>query len=1107
MKERPLSELVRVNRRYHRSIRVDTDWNQANSLEGFICAPSVASAMQDMAHQLRNSSQAAFTWTGPYGSGKSSLAVALAALVAGDKKTRHKAAELLGKETAAALRQAFEINRREWVVATATGRRASLLEITTEALVNAGVIRVGDEQDWTEATLLRRLQARIQKKSNGAGLLIILDELGKAVEHAVTTSGDLHLLQQLAEISARSNGTLVLIGILHQGFSEYAESSRKSLGDELAKVQGRFADIVLSATQYEQLGLIASALEVEPLSVAPPKHGIVTVVKNVSRQRKLSERDVTALLQKCWPLNPVVAVLLPALARRRFGQNQRSIFSFLTSAEPLGFSEFIATHSESQTYDAPRLWAYLRANLEPAILASADGHKWATAVDSVERAGALHGTVAANVLKSLALIEMVRESTGMTATPATIAVASGIGEETCASTIASLVAAGLVVNRKHLGYYTLASGSDFNIEEAVKAARPLLHERAFQIAQRHRPQRPLLAKRFYHETGSLFWARVRFIGTDELDSGDALDSTCLGDIAVLLPESSSEPIDAATVQDKIERNPRWLAIGTSKNAVRFSEVLQEVAAIELVAETRPEPRVDAVARREVDARLRQAHERLDAALDDLMSSTVWYRKGGAPKRLNSRELTSFVSDQAAEQYPHAPRWPNELLQRVKPSSSAVAALRNLLYGLVQREGEPLLGLEGYSAERGLFESLVSAAGLYRLTAEGWAIVPPTEADPCKLSPAFVAARRLLEDAAGNLSLSRLYDIWQARPFGVKQGALPLLAFLFVLSHRDQLAWYRGGSFQTRISDLDVDLVLQDAGQIGIRWVAERKGSGDSEAIADALWQRGILPKGETSPLRIARALVAAYDSLPAWTRRTSSLSVGAAKLRQALKNASDPHELLFRDVPSVLTVNSQSGNASVREQLQQLLDELSNQYPTRLELFHQQLLRELDSDGDPELIRARARQLQGATGDLRLSAFAARLAVFSGRQEDVEGIVSLAINKSTKDWGDTDLAQAHIELADLCQKFLRAELYQRIDGRAPQRVAIGVLVGDGRKSPARLMEVELSKADGDAVHRVADQLERLLRSTPMGRSVAVAALAEVANRIAGDIDEAREDEH
>jgi DNA helicase TIP49 (TBP-interacting protein) len=72
-----LSSHVQINTRFVRSIRIDADYGRTDALEGFVLQPSALSALEVMARHINESQQRAFTWTGPYGSGKSSLALAV----------------------------------------------------------------------------------------------------------------------------------------------------------------------------------------------------------------------------------------------------------------------------------------------------------------------------------------------------------------------------------------------------------------------------------------------------------------------------------------------------------------------------------------------------------------------------------------------------------------------------------------------------------------------------------------------------------------------------------------------------------------------------------------------------------------------------------------------------------------------------------------------------------------------------------------------------------------------------------------------------------------------------------------------------------------------
>jgi energy-coupling factor transporter ATP-binding protein EcfA2 len=91
---------------------------------------------QDNARLIIDAGQRAFTWTGPYGSGKSSLALALAAAVGSDSGLRKAARDLLG-DAAAPVDQAFPPGDTGWLVVPVVGRRADPIDDLEVSLARA----------------------------------------------------------------------------------------------------------------------------------------------------------------------------------------------------------------------------------------------------------------------------------------------------------------------------------------------------------------------------------------------------------------------------------------------------------------------------------------------------------------------------------------------------------------------------------------------------------------------------------------------------------------------------------------------------------------------------------------------------------------------------------------------------------------------------------------------------------------------------------------------------------------------------------------------------------------------------------------------------------
>jgi type II secretory pathway predicted ATPase ExeA len=102
-----LRERVRIARRFQRSIRIDADLGKPSALEGFVCPQSSADVLTTLARHVSETGQGAFSWTGPYGSGKSSLVVALSALLNGNPVLQKEASRIFGKSLTKAIWEAL----------------------------------------------------------------------------------------------------------------------------------------------------------------------------------------------------------------------------------------------------------------------------------------------------------------------------------------------------------------------------------------------------------------------------------------------------------------------------------------------------------------------------------------------------------------------------------------------------------------------------------------------------------------------------------------------------------------------------------------------------------------------------------------------------------------------------------------------------------------------------------------------------------------------------------------------------------------------------------------------------------------------------------------
>ena len=550
-----------------------------------------------------------------------------------------------------------------------------------------------------------------------------------------------------------------------------------------------------------------------------------------------------------------------------------------------------------------------------------------------------------------------------------------------------------------------------------------------------------------------------------------------------------------------------IVVGISKQSWAVVPLARELIALENVSNDHPELAGDQVARREVSARLAALQALLETELHKAFDNALWFRKKHHKKRLQQADLNSIASELADRRFPESPRLHNELLNRQQPSGSAIMAQNKLLHRMVVNEGDARLGIDGYPAEGGLFASILEKTRLYVRQGKTFRFVAPTDGDdPCGLAPMWQAAFEYVKKNAGRtVTVSEIFELWRDPPFGVKDGLMPLLAVAFIQSQRDKLAVYREGIFRVRFDDVDADYLAKDATVIQLRWmdltdIARRLLSDMAEVVRD-LDQTNELVHLE--PIDVGRGLMSIFEQLPNWTTRTMRLSANAARIRDLFKRAHDPNRFLFDDIPGTLgedvALDTDADLRRVIESVRDGLEELVQAYPSMLHRMRDLMLAELQvpniSPQSLAELRGRAENIRQLAGDFRLDAFVGRLARFDGSDESFEGIASLAANKPPRDWVDPDLDQAAIEIADMAQKFLRAETYARVKGRPDKRHAMAVVIGtNGRPAPI-LEEFDVADSDRAAVNALIDRVEAALdESDTSRRSIILAALAELSTR-------------
>ena len=1104
-----LNDVVKINEHFKRSVNIKSDLLNRDLLEGYICPKSSEEALIGLVKHIEGTGQSSFTWTGPYGSGKSSLVLLLSSIISRDNSLRKIAYSRLSGEAQRLICTFFE--QKDWGVLPVLGEPASPLKIIGHSMVMNGFCKTPPDDNQM---LISIIENTAHKKN---GIVIFIDEMGKFLESFSNgqPATDIYLFQQLAELANSSGGRIVLIGILHQSFNEYARNLSRVTRDEWTKIQGRFVDYRINTVGEEQLELISKAIvsKKKPKRLTVESKETAAVIK---KNRPINEKSFSQTLNACWPLHPVVASLLGPVSRRRFGQNQRSIFSFLNSAELGGFKEFLnSTKTKRTSYYYPdSYWNYIQINLESSIIASSDAKLWALANDSLARCEASGGSEEhLRLLKTIAVIDIFKGHSGLAASWELLKTCGF--KENLPTLLKDLKKWSLVRFKKYNGFFSIFEGSDFDLDAAIDEALKNVDSVSFAKLAEIASFKPFIAKRHYHTTGALRWMDVNILPVDrieELSAEIGETSGVFGGFFVVVPTNIDEyehiSKQIKSLSSRLSENKNYVIVcGISEEYETILSYSKELLALEWIEKNRNEMLDgDSVARREVEARKTLIKSLLEELLSKQIGTIFWIKDGEYKGILSHRDVIGLVSDIADQVFKNTPIVKSEMLNRDRPSSNANAALNALLRALILNNGEKRLGINGYPPEGGLFKALLEDSGLYKRINGTWLLQEPEAGHRLRFNLLWEETDRILSsNKNSSVPIRNLYNAWQAAPYGLKSGLLPFFATVYLMTRHDKVALYLNGTYRPSFDDLSLDYLIKTPQTVSLRWVDYDEL--DLEVLRavkksiNGMRLNNFLIDKNASAFDVARSLVSLVDSLNPWVHRTRRLSRETIRFREIIKSAHDPNKLLFDDLPGLLGLDSAKiqdtdklQNAAKR--ITNSLVELTKAYPSLLKNFGLLIMEELQvgitTPANMKRLRERALSIRGATGDFRIDALATRLSSFNGTLDDIAGIVSLAANKPIKDWIDLDVDRAKQEIVSLCYGFKKAELLARVQGRKTNRHSLALITALSGDQEIYDLEFVLLDDKKETILKLKKLIHKEISARSVDAEVVIAAITELA---------------
>lgn len=851
----------------------------------YIVTPNGRKAVQNIVDDYHSGIHS-FTIIGTYGTGKSSFLLALEA----DLNKNNKQKRLLNPQDLS--------KATEYEVINIVGDYAELSALLGKKL---GV-------DNNSSNILEELKAYYNKlKNKNKFLLIVIDEFGKVLEHAAKNNPEreLYFLQKLAEFVNVSTRNILLLTTLHQNFGSYAKNLTESQKNEWTKVKGRYKEITFVEPIEQLLFLASKQFHGEPKGNADNN---VDILYNLAEEtRFVSKAFSVETARTLYPLDSFSAFAITS-AIQRYGQNERSLFSFLVAKGTNSLTEFQA--GSNLTYNLANVYDYIISNFYSYLKdANMDSMSWSSMQVSIERVdvvdwdNASQLSDATKIVKAIGLLNLFGIATfsmteGQMASYAHYAMNISDSKQI----IDKLRKFKIIRFAEYKQRLLLFEGTDIDLEFEIQQAglhvtRPVSYIDDLRKFINKRIS-PVKAHYYHKGTPRYFGYEIREEAVDMIPTGDTD-----GYIQLIFSANKNALNDVKKKSADTEHAVIYAFFNNTEEIVNHLYNIEKYEYI--LNKVLIDKDVDRVAYNEI-VKLKEYEEsvlnkEISDSLFEYKNRVTWFFKGEKETVVSHKDFNQLLSKVCDSIYSSAPVMNNELFNRHKLSGAISSARKNYLTALVDNWSEEDLGFEKdkFPPEKTIYYSLLKNTGLH--TGTGFADVP-TNKDILTL---WEESIRFLQSTVGRQRrISELIKTLSNQPFKMKQGFLDFWIPTFLFIKRQDFALYdvNTGAYIPNVDMLFFDLLQKHPADYAVKAFEV-----DGVKLDFFNQYRRFVNLGDEfnittqSFIETIKPFLFFYKKLNDYTKHTHKFThKSTMRFRDVLATAKDPEKAFFEDLPEAL---------------------------------------------------------------------------------------------------------------------------------------------------------------------------------------------------------------
>ncbi|ANB59219.1 hypothetical protein [Anoxybacteroides amylolyticum] len=718
------------------------------------------------------------------------------------------------------------------------------------------------------------------------GIFMVYDEFGRflqnmPVEQIHQTMQD---IQDLAELADHNTNNFHLMYITHKNLRHYFFRYSDEYRSEFQRIEKRYVLYHIENDRATYVRLIQNVLRelYSGKKITEDKEKeYIRYLRRFSIFPELNQVEIENLVvQGAYPLHPVSLALLPTLSSL-FGQNERTLFTFLESSQVGGLLNFVSKYDS--VYTASNLFDYFFPILEEIEVYEefSDLNVYQKLIKKIPNLSEKHS----NILKFITLWNIAGMQSKCPLTLEFISFAMDREESEVEAYLKELTKMKAIRFNSIRGYWELFEGSAFNIDEMIENKLQVLNlsrEKRLQILEEHIVKKFYLANEYNDVKSMTRFASVHFIFSSDILNGNlsVLNHKKQADslIYLVLLESATDRENVISILFNQKDSYNFYCVPAFEYA-SVNKYVEEYEIVNLLLKDSDLLKSDLDLKQELILKREEISfgiRRFVGRYSNFQEKLEWVVCGEKREIKNEYILEKLLSNVMFDIYPHTPEVRNDSFNRKFVNRVQLKAAYTVVDHIIKYHDKPSLNIAGNGPDYLIYATIFKNNQL-----------DIRQLDNIKSESFRLLRKSLIEllEKKPSGDLSDLVNILRNPPFGIREPLIPIYIVSLLRDKWDNISFYRNDMYVAEINGENLFKMIEEAEQYIYFYYEFGNEYEELFKLLEGLFERYIDDELAAAPkhLKIAKASLRWMRSLSRFAQVSSDMEEELIQLKEKIR--------------------------------------------------------------------------------------------------------------------------------------------------------------------------------------------------------------------------------